>query len=142
VTAEPKKIITFVNGLLGLEQYKRYVLLDHQGTDIIKWLEALDEPNIALPVASPFTFFPDYAPKISQESLLQLNITSEEEALVLCVLTIGSNINEITMNLKAPIIINVNTLTADQVIVENPDYNVREPLKLKKACTDRRCESC
>ena len=45
VTTESKKIITFVNGILGLEQYKSYVLLDHPGTDIVKWLEAVDQPK-------------------------------------------------------------------------------------------------
>ncbi|NLZ55032.1 MAG: flagellar assembly protein FliW [Thermoanaerobacteraceae bacterium] len=137
-----KKIITFTNGVLGFEQYKRYLLLDHPGTDIVKWLEAVDEPEIALPVANPFHFFPGYAPEISRENLLQLNITSPEEALVLCVLTIGSHTREITINLKAPIIINADLRLADQFIVENPEYNIREPLKLKKACSDWRCESC
>lgn len=142
MTTESQKIITFTNGILGLEQYKRYVLLDHPGTDIVKWLEAVDEPEIALPVISPFHFFPDYTPKISRENLLQLNITSPEEALVLCVLTIVTHKKEITINLKAPIIINAVSRLADQFIAENPEYNVREPLKLKKAYSDRRCESC
>lgn len=142
MATESKKIITFTNGILGLEQFKRYVLLDHPGTDIIKWLEAVDEPKIALPVANPFHFLPDYTPKISRENLLQLNITSSEEALVLCVLTIGANTKEITINLKAPIIINAASRLADQFIAENSEYNVREPLKLKKAYSDRRCESC
>jgi len=141
VATESKKIITFVNGILGLEQYKKYLLLDHPGTDIVKWLEAVDQPEIALPVASPFTFFPDYAPSISRENLLQINIKSPDEATVLCVLTIGSD-NNVTMNLKAPIIINAEALLADQFIAENPEYNVRQPLKLKKADSDRRCESC
>jgi flagellar assembly factor FliW len=142
VTTESKKIITFVNGILGLEQYKSYVLLDHPGTDIVKWLEAVDQPEIALPVVNPFLFFPDYAPKISRENLLQINIKSPEEAIVLCVLTIGANTKDITVNLKAPIIVNSDSRLADQFIADNPEYNVREPLKLKKACSDGRCESC
>jgi len=136
VTTETKKIISFVNGILGLEQYKRYLLLDHPGTDIIKWLEAVDQPQIALPVANPFIFFPDYAPKISRENLLQINIDSPEDAIVLCILTIGTDA-KVSINLKAPIIINSKVLLADQFIAENPEYNVREPLILKKAYSDR-----
>lgn len=142
MTTADKKIITFTNGILGLEQYKRYVLLDHPGTDVIKWLEAVDAPEIALPVTNPFYFFPNYSPKISRENLLQIDIKSPEEAIVLCVLTIGSNPKDITINLKAPIVINADSRLADQFIAENPEYNIREPLQLKRACSDRRCQSC
>lgn len=142
MTIASDKIITFTNGILGLEQYKKYVLLDHPGTDIVKWLEAVDEPEVALPVTNPYHFFPNYTPNISRENLLQLHIKSPEEALVLCVLTIRAHTKDITINLKAPIIINPDLRLADQFIVDNPEYNIREPLQLKKACSDRRCESC
>ncbi|MDD4568990.1 MAG: flagellar assembly protein FliW [Tepidanaerobacteraceae bacterium] len=136
------KVITFTNGILGLEQYKRYILLDHPGTDAIKWLQSVEEPEIALPVTNPSYFYPDYTPKISQENLLQLDIKSPEKAVVLCVMTIPGDTKKITVNLKAPIIINIAKRLADQLIAENPEYDIREPLNLKKELGDRRCESC
>ena len=63
MTTADKKIITFTNGILGLEQYKSYVLLDHPGTDVVKWLEAVDAPEIALPVTNPFYFFQTILPR-------------------------------------------------------------------------------
>ncbi|HHV17935.1 MAG TPA: flagellar assembly protein FliW [Thermoanaerobacterales bacterium] len=139
---DEEKVITFTNGILGLEQYKRYILLDHPGTDAIKWLQSVEEPEIALPVTNPSYFYPNYTPKISTENLLQLDIKSPEEAVVLCVITIPGDTKKITINLKAPIIINTAKRLADQLIAENPEYHIRQPMKLKKGSGDRRCESC
>ena len=61
---------------------------------------------------------------------------------MLCVVTIPGDTKKITINLKAPIIINTAKRLADQLIAENPEYQIRQPLKLKKGSGDRRCESC
>lgn len=137
-----EKVITFTNGILGLEQYKRYILLDHPGTDAVKWLQSVEEPEIALPVTNPSYFYPDYTPKISRENLHNLDIKSPEDAVVLCIVTIPGDTKKITVNLKAPIIVNTAQRLADQLIAENPEYNIREPLNLKKDTVDRRCKSC
>ncbi len=137
-----EKVITFVNGILGLEDYKKYVILDHPESDVIKWIQSVDEPQIALPVVNPYSFYHDYAPEISEEDLKRLKISSAEEALVLCVITISQDVNTITVNLKAPIIINVSERLADQLIAENTDYSIRQPLDICQMHDDRRCKSC
>lgn len=139
---DEEKVITFINGIMGLEQYKKYLLLNHPGSDTVKWLQALNEPGIALPVADPLHFYPDYAPKISREELLKLDITSPQEAIVLCVLTISKEAKNITMNLKAPIVINPAQRIADQFIAENPEYDIRQPINITKNSDDGRCKSC
>ncbi|HHX23588.1 MAG: flagellar assembly protein FliW [Tepidanaerobacteraceae bacterium] len=142
VEVKEEKIITFLNGILGLEKYKKYILLDHPGTDTVKWLQSIKDPAIALPVTNPSYFYTDYAPKVSRENIEPLKIKSAEDTIILCVMTIPTNPTEISVNLKAPIIINTALRIADQFIAENDEYTVREPLNLKKASTNRRCESC
>lgn len=134
------KIITFKNGFLGLENYKKYILLDHPGTDIIKWFQSVENSDIALPVINPVYFFPDYAPKISKTDLETIEIKSPEEALILCIITVPDDPKKITVNLKAPIVINFNKLLADQFVAENDEYKVRQPLQLSKP--QRRCKGC
>ncbi|GAQ24371.1 flagellar assembly factor FliW [Tepidanaerobacter syntrophicus] len=137
-----EKVITFLNGILGLEDYKKYIILDHPESDVIKWIQSVDEPQIALPVVNPYSFYPDYAPEISEEDLKRLKISSAEEALALCVITISQDTSTITVNLKAPIIINVSERLADQLIAENADYSIRQPLDIRRIHDDRRCKSC
>jgi len=136
------KIISFKNGILGLEEQKEYILLDHPGTDIIKWLQSLKDGDIALPVINPGNFFPKYSPKISQEDLNDLSIKDTRQAVVLCVINIPEDIEQITVNLKAPIVINTKTRLADQLIAQNPNYSTREPINFTDTSKDGRCESC
>lgn len=134
------KIITFVNGILGLEDYKEYILLNHPDTDILKWLQSNDNPNVALPVANPAYFFPDYRPLIRTEELETIKISSPEDAFLLCVITVPKDPKNTTINLKAPIIINLDNLLADQIICENEEYHIRHPLIFKQKT--RRCSNC
>lgn len=136
------KIIHFKNGILGLEEQKKFILLDHPGTEIIKWLQSIQNYDIALPMINPGYFFPKYSPKISKDDLLDINIKTPGDAVVLCIITIPQDLKKTTVNLKAPIVINPKDRLADQLIAENSEYSIREPLNLAKATEDRRCESC
>lgn len=139
---EEDKIICFHRGILGLEGQKKYILLDHPDTDVLKWLQSVENPEIALPVIQPGHFFPDYQPEIPKEDLLSLEITSPEEAVVLCIITVPRDPKLATVNLKAPVIINSGKRLGDQFIAENEMYRIREPLNLQKAVADGRCKKC
>ena len=45
-----------------------------------------------------------------------------------CVLTVPADITKMTINLKAPIIVNADTLKGVQLIADNNDYEVRYPI--------------
>ena len=136
------KIINFTRGILGLEGQKKYILLDHPDTDVLKWLQSVESPEIALPVILPGNFFPEYQPEIPKEDLFPLEITTSEDAVVLCIITVPKNPKLATVNLKAPVIVNPGKRLGDQLIAENEGYQIREPLNLEKAVADGRCKSC
>ena len=133
------KILTFDNGILGFEDYKKYTLLfnneDGKGATI-SWLQSLDEEGLAIPVINPLLVKEDYDPIVEDEWLGSLGELTEENILVLLTMTIPSDLTKMTANLKAPFIINSDTRKGCQVIIENKDYeikyNVYEALKKKK----------
>ena len=128
IDIKDEKIIKFINGIMGFEDHKKYILLDHPGTDVIKWLQSIEDPNITLPVVNPGYFFQDYSPKINEEDLLKLKIDSCEKAVILCIITVPKQTKKATINLKSPIVINSACQLADQLIAENDDYQIRQPL--------------
>ena len=133
------KILTFDNGILGFEDYKKYTLLfnneDGKGTTI-SWLQSLDEEGLAIPVINPLLVKEDYDPIVEDEWLVALGELNDDNILVLLSMTIPSDLTKMTANLKAPFIINSDTRKGCQIIVENKDYeikyNVYEALKKKK----------
>lgn len=123
-----EKIITFDQGLIGFEEYKRYTLLyDVEGDrdTTISWLQSVEEQSLALPVINPLIAKSDYNPTVDDEMLSPLGDLNQENMVVLLTLTVPSDITKTTANLKAPIVINSDIRKGCQVIVENQDYGVK-----------------
>lgn len=133
------KILTFDNGIMGFEEYKKYTILfdsADEGEPIISWLQSLDEEMLAIPVINPLLVKEDYNPVVEDELLKPLGELTEENIVLLLTMTIPAELEKMTVNLKAPFVINSDTRKGCQIIVENKDYeikyNVYEVLKKKK----------
>lgn len=128
IDLDENKIITFDQGIMGFEDYKRFTLLyeneEGDGT-IISWLQSLDEPSIALPVISPFMIKTDYNPEVEDELLVPMGNLSDENMVVLVAVTVPSEIENISANMKAPFLINSDEKKGIQIIVQNNDYEIK-----------------
>lgn len=122
-----EKVITFEQGMLGFEQYKRYAILYdiEKEKTTISWLQSLDEPGLAFPIISPTLVLDDYNPVIEDELLDALGKCETEDLAVFLTVAIPSDIKKATFNMKAPIIINSISHRGCQVVASNPDYEVR-----------------
>jgi flagellar assembly factor FliW len=118
--------LTFPDGLIGLPG-RNWALLAHDDTPFF-WLHSLEDPDLALPVTSPWSFFIDYEVKISDEDTRKLAIESPDNAAVLCVVRASDSLSDFTVNLVGPIVVNSATRTGGQFINEIGGYNVRQPL--------------
>ena len=113
------RIITFTQGLMGFEQYTRYTLIyNSEKKGRIMWLQCLDEPQLAFTVIDPMKVVAEYNPVVD-------DVESEGDYFLLSVVTVPSDLTKMTANLKAPIVINMNTKKACQLIVNNDNYEVR-----------------
>ena len=128
IDLDENKIIYFENGILGFENYKKYTILydDEDGKrPDISWLQSLDEPLLAIPVMSPFIVKKDYNPEVEDELLRPLGNLTEDNIVVLVSVTVPSDIEKITANMKAPFVINADTKKGAQIIIENSDYLIK-----------------
>lgn len=124
-----EKVITFPNGIMGFENFKKYTLLydiDGDKDDFhVSWLQSLDEPSLALPVINPYYIKADYNPIVEDELLKVIDDVNEENLMLLITMTVPSDITKTSVNLKAPFVINTDTRKGIQIIVENQDYEVK-----------------
>jgi flagellar assembly factor FliW len=114
ITIHSDEVLLFPDGLIGFEQYQRWILLPDPETEAVGWLQCLDRPDLALAVASPRRFAPHYRLRVSQCSLQSLQLGDSDQAYVLAV--VSSNDHALTMNLKAPLIVNLRRRLGLQVI--------------------------
>ena len=123
------KIINIDKGIIGFPDMKLFTLVfDSEKDDKnIMWFQSLDEPAFAMPVIGPNKIIEDYNPTIEDSLLQPLGELTPDNTYVLVTVKVPRNIEEMTINLKAPIIINTDTLIGGQIIVED-DVEVRFPV--------------
>ena len=141
IAIEDDKIIRFEHGILGFPDLKDFTLIfniEKGSESSIKWLQSLDEPNFAMPVMDPNLVVNEYIPMFDRELLKPLGEDLvPENLLMLVTVTVPKDITQTTVNLKAPIIVNVEERKAVQLISDDDAYSIKyaiyDKLKAKKA---------
>jgi len=128
VEVDPEKVIEFGDGVPGLEQYRKYALLQFEESYPIVWLQSMDDMGICLPVLDTFSVLPDYVFDIDESDVKALELKNPDELHVVSVVVIPEDIQGMTVNLAAPIIINTITGQAKQIVLSGSEYNVRAPV--------------
>jgi len=128
VDVDEKKLILFENGIPGLDEYRKYALLQFEESYPIIWLQSVDDGEICLPVLDTFAVLTGYVFDIDDEDVKELGLEGPEELHVVSVLVIPDDIHKMTVNLAAPIIINTATGKAKQIMLSGGEYNVRVPI--------------
>ncbi len=131
VDVDETRTVKFTHGLLGLEDYKTYVIFEAPGNEALVCLQCLDEPRIAFMAVNPWDFFEDYDIQISDEELAIIGIAKIEQLIVFNILTIGDGSN-ITANLLAPVVINAGTRDAMQIVLNEDKYTTKHTLPGQK----------
>ncbi len=122
-----RQILHFPFGLFGFEEFKKFALIEESSDSVFKWLQSLEDSNLAFIVIQPELFMANYKPVIPKVELLQIGIESLEEALVMVIVTIPENHPEkMTANLQGPILINKKTLQAAQFISHDESHPIRK----------------
>ena len=132
-TYRDSEVLTFPWGLPGFASQRRFVAISLAGQERFIWLQSLDDVSVALPTADPWSIFEDYAPQLPPYASASLEIERPEDFVALCVVVVTPNAAEMTMNLLAPIVVNLRSRLARQVMLETGGYTVRTPIPRKGA---------
>ena len=114
IDVDPNDVLNFQSGLPGLEDCREWALLADASNDALGWLQSTNQGDIALAVVSPRRFVPHYQVRIPRSELTPLSISDIRQAQV--VVVVGQNGTGLTLNLKAPIVINLEARTGRQVV--------------------------
>ena len=78
-----------------------------------------------MPVLDPLFVKDDYCPVVDAAILEDVQLREMDDALVLVTVTVPKTLEEMTVNLKGPLIINVEKRKGCQVILEEESYPVK-----------------
>lgn len=133
ITVNPAQAIIFPTGLLGMPDRQRYCL-SHFPSDkmgrfkVLQSLEDVALSFIALPVDIQ-------NPIIEQQDLLQAARDVEmpiEDLAVLLLVTVhrDTGVARLTVNARAPVLMNTKRRLAVQFVFSNTKYQIRQPLSM------------
>ena len=119
-------IITLPDGVLGFEDLKNYIILDHFDKESpFKWLQSVEDPSLAFVITDPLAFVPEYKAKISKEEVSSIALSDASKALIVVIVNIKRDHSEISVNLQGPIVINAERKLAKQIVIRESDYSIR-----------------
>lgn len=124
IEIDPEQIIEFPDGILGFEEYHRYVVFE-SSDHIFSFLQSVEVPWLSFVVIMPELLRSDYYVDLEPQLVKELGFEDPEEGKVFVIVTVPEDVTEMTANLQAPIVINRETRLAKQVILTDGMYKVR-----------------
>lgn len=131
VSITNEDILTFPEGLLGFQDLRQFVLLDDPNDDIFAWLQSCELPSVAFPVLEPEIFGQKYAANLTKNELELLSLVGQQKPTFMNIITIPDDPTQMTANLKAPIVINIEKRIARQCVLQDNNLAIREPIFIK-----------
>jgi flagellar assembly factor FliW len=116
--------IRFPHGLPGFERCRAFVLMTSEGVGPVQCLKAVEGPSASFLVIDPRRVLPDYRCELSDIDRARLGVQEHDTLLWLSLVTIELD-GTITVNLRAPIVINPNAMVGHQVIPHQCVYPIR-----------------
>ncbi|MCL4294692.1 MAG: flagellar assembly protein FliW [Anaerolineae bacterium] len=133
---EESKPIEFPAGLIGLNEWKHFVLVTHPDSGPLGLLQSLDDAPMSLIVVDPRQVVSDYQLSLSEADMQALQLPAGYKVPVLdggqagvyCILSVQAEPFKVTANLLGPVVINWPAGLGRQVILSNSGYNPRFPI--------------
>ena len=110
------QIIDFSAGLFGFEKHSKFALIEESSDSVFKWLQSLDDKDLAFIVIQPSLFLDSYKPIIPHSELNLIELSGIEEALIMVIVSIPDDPSLMTANLQGPILINKKSRKGKQFI--------------------------
>lgn len=122
IEASGSSIITFKKSIFGFEDFTNFYLIPLQEPEQFFLLQSIDDMNICFTMTQPRLFVSDYVLDIDDEDASLLEFNDHEDLYDFAIVTIPENIEDITMNILGPIVVNTKNGHAIQTISNCPHY--------------------
>ncbi len=120
-------VINFEKGLLGFEDEKQFVIIRNRETEFY-YLQSLNDKDITFIIVDLKDVMAGYDPKVEVDFLKDLG-EIDHNLQIFNICTVKENLEELTVNLLGPIVINMDTKKGKQVVISNDEgYSVKHKL--------------
>ncbi|MCM3722475.1 flagellar assembly protein FliW [Solibacillus isronensis] len=131
VEINPSQIIKFEHGLPGFEDEKEFIQLPLSEGSAYQVLQSVKTAGLAFIITSPYALIKNYNFDLEDSVIQALDIKSAGDVAVFVIVSLKDMLEKSTVNMKAPIVLNIENQKAKQIILEE-DYEIRHQLATNK----------
>ncbi len=109
-----EKVLSFPQGIVGFPKCHQFTVIEYQAP--FSWLQSLDDPDLAFVVVDGQKLAFQYPYQASLSEVIDLQ--KKDPYLILTLIVIRESLRDATVNLKAPIYINLRNNQGFQLILD------------------------
>lgn len=121
-------IIRFVSSMPGFPRHKRFALFPYEENSPFNILQSVSNPDLTFLLVDPYRFFNGYIFELEDELAEELGFSEDNAPAVYALTTLKDKIEDATVNLLGPVLVNWDRRIAVQVTLHHSSYAVRQPL--------------
>ena len=126
VELEDDAVLNFPTGIVGFGRERAFALIPHPGSSYLAWLQSVTTPELAFPVVSAHAFADKYPDVAVGAAAHAAGVAGNDEDFAVLVVLCAPIGQAATVNLLAPVVVNAQTRTGAQVILEGTRFSTRE----------------
>ncbi len=126
IDLEEEDVIRVPGGITPFPWATRFALLSRVDEYPFAWLQSLDDHSLAFVVAPLGILFPQRAAEALAEA--GLDASDPDRAVALGITVLAPNPDDLTINLLAPVVVDLARMEARQLILDGPVELARRPL--------------
>lgn len=123
---DPERLIRFGDGILGFPKQREYGLIQTGEGSGFYWLQSVDTRDLAFVVCDPRLFVADYRVPVKLEELEAIGLKDPDNAQVFVIVNKVKDL--LTGNFQGPLVVNVASRQARQLVLSDKRYSTRHPL--------------
>ena len=121
-------IITLSAPILGFPDLNDFILISNDKSYPFLWFQSVQDPNICFILVEPDIFYPDYKPDLNKREAKILGAEENADIKLFGIVVVPDQPKNATVNLRAPLALNMGKKLAKKVILEDDKWQIKTPL--------------
>jgi flagellar assembly factor FliW len=130
---DEEQIYHFPKGLPGFDEETDFALIAMEEAPFW-YLQSVRNMGLSFLLGDPFVFYPTYEFELPDDEADELQIRSD--VFVRCIITLKENIDQSTINLLAPIVLNPEVHSGKQIVLHKALYHTKHSLLQEQSVAD------
>ena len=123
-----EQVLDFPQGIMGFPEEKQFALMEYKPDSPFYILQSLVDPDLTFLMINPFAFFNDYEFDMDDALMAEIGVTADNPPTVFNIATVRDKIENMTVNLAGPVLVNLQGRKAAQWVIEKTQFPTRYPL--------------